>query len=130
MGTINLNGNLVAGPAGASAFPGGAGSYSLATSPDPKPFSVTAQGVKQLNSPSAYQTLPGVGAGSDVTGADFVYIKANAPVLVRLTQAGLGSPAIVQVQGMLIMEFPANALCTLIEVEGSATVEYLATGQS
>jgi hypothetical protein len=124
MSTVAVSG----GPAGSGAFPGGVGSFSLATSPDPKGYSVNASGVKNLNSPSVYVPLPGLGANSDVANADFLYLKSNGPVFVRITQtAGV---QVIHLQGMLMLEFPANDLLTLVELEGSATVEYFVSGQS
>lgn len=129
MSNLQLSGSITAGPAGGSGFPGGIASFSLATTPDPKGFSVCAHGQKLLSSPSSFQTVPGLGTGQDVVNGDFLYLKSNAPITVRLTQAGM-SVQLVGLNGTMILEFPATAYLNLVEVEGSASIEYFISGQS
>ncbi len=129
MSNVVLSGSITAGPVGSSGFPAGVASFAIGTTPDPKGFTVSASGVKLLNSPSSFQALPGLGTGQDVTNADFLYLKANSSVVVRITQAG-GSVQLITIQGTLILEFPATAYLNLVEVEGSATLEYFISGQN
>ena len=82
-----------------------------------------------------WAALSGVGAGDTVTRGQFIFLKVNAPVLVRLTyDDGVG--------GDVLVVLPVDALAPLIlclqgakflkgvEVQGSCTVHYLVSGQS
>jgi hypothetical protein len=126
MSTLTLAGNILASGDGV-AVPSGTDTYPIATTPDPKSYAVSASGVKLLASPSSFLTLSDIGTGGNVTNASFLYLKSSAAITVRITPAGL-SAATFKVQGTLILEFAADALCQLVEVKGTATVEYLATG--
>ena len=85
-------------------------------------------------SPS-WVTLSGVGVLDTVTRGQFLFLKVNAPALVRLTyDDGVG--------GDVLVVLPVDALAPLIlclqgakflkgvEVQGSCTVHYLVSGQS
>ncbi len=126
MSTVAISGTISAGPQGSSGFPAGIASFAIATTPDPKSFSVSASGIKALNSTS-FLELAGLGTDQDVTNCDFLYLKATSPITVRLTQAG-GDVQLITIQGTLILEFPSTAYLNLVEIKGSSTVEYFLSG--
>lgn len=135
MGQIQIGGQIVAGPPGGSspcrdrsvlnvalALKGGAGCKSFAV----------ATGFLQLNLTAVtYQTLPGIGAVPGVTQADTLYLFSGSPILVRMTifQSGGDIVSVVPVDGLLIHEFPASSgYLKLLEAQGTATLEYFASG--
>jgi hypothetical protein len=129
MGTVNLEGSLSAGSgSGDCTFPSMAATATLNTSPSPKSYqNATGTLVRLVASPVAYAVLSGVGVADTVTECDFLYLRTNATVLVRLTQSA--STKVLSVSGTLIIEPPTATPITLVEVQGSATVEYFASGQ-
>lgn len=135
MGQIDLQGALFGGPpTGGSTFPAATFSVPLRMSTTPKPFGV-ATGVLTRNvaSPAAYLTLSGIGAADTVTKGDVLYFKASGAVDLRLTTddgAGGDVVAIVPVQGIVILEFSSSKYLKLVEVQGSASIEYFMSGQS
>ena len=100
---------IAASPSGT--VPAGVSQVPLATNPPTKQSAVqTGLRHKSLNSSGSFQILSGLGATDDVTTADTIYVKSDAPIQLRLTQvnpAG-GSPivSIVNLFGMLFQEFP------------------------
>jgi hypothetical protein len=127
MGTVNLEGSLSAGSgSGDCTFPSMAATATLNTSP--KSYqNATGTLVRLVASPVAYAVLSGVGVADTVTECDFLYLRTNASVLVRVTQSA--STKVLTVSGTLIIEPPTATPITLVEVQGSATVEYFASGQ-
>jgi hypothetical protein len=88
VGQVDLSGSLVIGPTGGGdgAFPTSQDHVSLATTPSPKPSQVASGTISRtLNSPSAYVELSGVGTDDTVTRGDFLYFRADGPVMLRLT---------------------------------------------
>lgn len=86
-----------------------------------------------LNSPNAFVALPALGPSGDVTQGDFLMIRANAPVEVRLTtDDGLGGQTVIDpfVTDLVLMTFGTSRLLELIEVKGSAVLAYLVSGPS
>lgn len=138
MGQVAINGTMQAGPVQVGAgFPQAIYTTPLATSVVPKPFS-TASGVMQrrvsVASP-AFVTLQGVGPSDTVERGDLLYLRSDAPLILRLSNqdplAPLGPPLVVEVPvfGLVLLEFPASSPLVLLEAQGSATVEYAITGQ-
>jgi len=80
--------------------------------------------------------LSGVGATDTVTRGQFLFFKASAPVLVRLTlDDGSGGdvvldPLPIDTLAPLILCFQSAKFLKLLEVQGSGTVHYLVSGQS
>jgi hypothetical protein len=135
LGQVRVDGQITAGPqtigidrttlSTALALKGGstAKSYAVAT------------GILELslNTPSAYQTLPGVGAAPGVTHADTLYFFSDAPVLLRLTTddgAGGSVLSVLPVDGLVVLEFQAAKFLKLVEAEGTSPIEYFASGPS
>ena len=86
-----------------------------------------------MNSTGAFVALPGIGSGENVTNGEFLYLKCDSSLRVRITQLDPGVGTVVgerYVQGILILETSSDKAITLVEVKGSATVEYICTGQS
>lgn len=138
MGVVTLDGSISIGPAssGGNTFPSSTETVAIQTTPNPKQSSVaTGTLVRNLSIPSpAWQVLSGVGANDTVTRCDFLYFRSNAPVQLRLTMEDPANPtgpaivSIVPVQGLLVHEFPNPGCLKLLEFQGSATVEYMASG--
>lgn len=134
-GIIDLSGTIIAGPQTVvdSTFPSMQSTAGLHTTPSPKGWNVcTGLLSRNVNSPSAYVPLNGIGPTGDVVNADFLYLRSNATLKLRITQTdGLGTLVSEQYfSGLKIIEFPSTNCAVLVEVKGTATIEYLASGQS
>ena len=136
-GQVSFGGNLVIGQVGVcegAGFPaavfsipvqlgGGAGCAGS------KPASVKTYGTSQVNSPVAFVTLPGVGAGQPVTKGNFLYLRTAVKMDIRLTMVGTpDTVSVLNVQGILVMEFPDANTLKLLEAQGVGTIEYAVTG--
>jgi hypothetical protein len=134
MGQLSLSGVLQAGPANPvdGQFPGSALTVPLSFISGTKQY-VPGTGVLQRNvaSPGAFAALDGVGAAATVTAGHFLYLKANAPMIVQLTcDDGLGGTVVaeVPVYGLLMLEFPATQPLELLKVKGTGMLEYMVVG--
>lgn len=83
----------------------------------------------------SWVTLSGVGEADTVTRGQFLFVKANAPVLVRLTyDDGAGGDVLVVLPvdtlAPLVLSFQSAKYLKQVEVQGSATIQYLVSGQS
>ena len=139
MGQLVLSGTLQGGPPNGTdigpgprmslnvplAFKGGSWgkSYNAAT------------GILQRSvSTGVYLQLAGVSssASDPVTKGDTLYLLTNGPVSFRLTTddgSGGNVVAVVPVDGFAMWEFPGNKFLKLLEVLGSASIEYFVSGQ-
>jgi len=122
---------VVGGPqaSGGGSFPTGVKTIQLPFNPDPLGYSVETGDVLQLQSPSAFVTVPGVGAApGPVTQGLALLLSVNVPIKVRMTMADPGGGSdivsIVPLNGPMLIQFPPNGYLKLLELEGSATVEY------
>ena len=138
MGTLNLTGTLVSSPPSscdAPAFPSAMTSVPFTLLCNPKSSNVdTGAKTRQLNSPSAFVTLTGVGAGDDVTQADTIYARSRTPgIQLRVTfnnPLGAAIVSVLPLAGLYIHEPDAGSLyyATKIEAQGIGTLEYFASG--
>lgn len=140
MGQLAISGTVLGGPVTVGAaygFPQSLFTTQLATTPNPKPFSA-ASGVltRRVSTVSpSFATLTGVGANDTVQRGDTLYLRSDSQLLLRLSQLdplNPTGPALVRevyVQGLFIVEFPQSSPLVLLEAQGSATIEYLVTGQ-
>ena len=141
MGTVQISGTLTeAPPAGCEApgFPSATTSVPFgqlgAPCPKPSPVSTGAK-TRNVNSPSAFVALSGVGATDDVTQADTVYMRVKAGLFqFRITYrnpAGGSIVAVLPSNGIFLHEAdaPDGFWITLLEVQGSGQIEYFASGQ-
>lgn len=131
--SIVFSGSIVAGPQGSGdcGSPSGVTNIAFGSVPAQLPSAVMAQGNKQINSASAYVTLDGIGPTANVTQGNFLYFKANADMLLRLTTASSLGPDVVSVlpvRGPLVMQFPSASYLKLLEAQGVGSVEYLVSG--
>lgn len=122
---------LAAGPAMVTdnPFPSGTTSIPFALNPDPKPYNAdSGRMTATINSSAAYVPLGGLGSsGGEASQAHTVYFRCQTPMLLRETYqnpAGGTLQALHQVSGLFVKEYPANALLTLLEVQGSGQVEW------
>ena len=134
MGTVSFQGEIEARPQVVSdtSFPGGRTDISLILTPTSKPAGVmTGVALRTINSPSSYVALTGVGVTDTVTQSNFVYLRTNAPMLIRLTFKDGSNPDIVSVlpmNGACVYEVDVSRYLKLIEVMGSGQVEWFASG--
>lgn len=130
---VQLQGSsLMAGPTVAndgSTFPSGSTIIPLDFTPAQKTYQVTSgRQLIQINSPSTFATLPGIGAGGSVTQVSTLYLRTNSPFIFRATYQN-GAPQQLQyVYGLWIAEFDPSKPLVLLEVQGAGQVEYLAVG--
>lgn len=132
MGTITVEGNLNGGPGTVSeGFPSASFNASLRLISSPKGFGA-ATGVLsvRLNSPSAFAPLAGV--PDNCQRANFFYLKCDTAIALRLTfDDGIGGDTLVvlpAVRGLFVAEFDDVKFLKLIEAQGSAQLEWLASG--
>ena len=133
-GVIDLSGTIFAGPPNVTdtTFPNMRDTVDLHTTPTQRQYAVCTGALSRtIASTGAYVTLGGIGPTDTVTKADFLYLRCNGTLRIRMTQVdGLGTLVSEQdVGGLLVLEKPSAGCITLLEVKGSATVEYLAAGQ-
>ncbi|HUU43034.1 MAG TPA: hypothetical protein VMX57_04605 [Planctomycetota bacterium] len=137
--SVTLLGNLTAGPQGVceGGFPSGvlqvafglAGSCPGAgTKPALRKFWTS----QDVNSPSSFAGLDGVGVGQSVTQANTLYLRTTTAMLFRLTfadpAAGPDFVSVIPVKGLLILEPSEAGYLKLLEVQGAGKVEYFASG--
>jgi hypothetical protein len=137
MGQVSVSGSITLGPSsgGDGSFPASQDTVPLALSqPTKQAGAMTGCMSRQLNSPSSYVTLSGVGATDTVTRCDFLYIRSDAPIKVRVTQVdpagGADIVSELNLQGPWTHEFPANGYVKLVEAKGSARIEFAFSGIS
>lgn len=137
--SVTLLGTLMAGPQGVceGGFPSGllqvqfglAGSCPGAGT---KPASKKTWSSQDINSPSAYVAIDGVGTGESVTQANTVYIRTVVPMQIRATfanpEGGADIVSIVPVLGLFILEPSAAGYVKLLEAKGQGKVEVFASG--
>lgn len=130
-----IQGSIVAGPAGCTdtaTFPGGISNVpALAFNPPQKGYNVsTGLQSPNVNSPSSFQTLSGIGTGQTVTQASMLYLRTTTPVLVEVTMNGVdgGTAQVLSVSGLLVLEPGPSNYITAVAVQGQGQVEYMAVG--
>lgn len=138
MGSVSISGAVLGGPPQVGVgFPGALFNAPLATTPSPKPFSA-ASGVltrRVAQASPGFVTLSGVGSGDTVERGDLLYLRCDAQLLLRLSQTDPLNPGdpplqrLLYVSGLVLIEFPFASPLVLLEAQGSATIEYLITGQ-
>ena len=126
--SLQFNGALILGPpsAGDCGFSDGTFSQSFGFT---EPAAVSAQHTKNVNSPSAFVALDGIGV--TVTQATFFFLKTASVFIVRITYKPLSGPDVVStipVMGPMLVKTPSDQYIKLVEVQGSGAVSYLATG--
>lgn len=135
MPQVEISGTVTIGPAngGSGSFPSSSNTMQLDTTPSPKQSgAATGVLIRTLSSPSSYVTLDGIGPTSTVTKCDFLSFRSDGAVKLRLTQAdpagGADIVSIINVQGLEVHEFPTNGYLKTLEAQGSARIEYAASG--
>lgn len=135
MGQVVIQGTLAAGPpASSSGFPSSTAAFVLATTPNPKSYNESSGVLTHtLNSPNAFIPLAGCGASGPVTKADTFSFRSDTQVTLQITQVNpAGGPNLVatlNLQGLCVLEFPANSLCVGVSAQGTANLEYFFSGQ-
>jgi hypothetical protein len=130
-GAVQLTATLLAGPTTVTdnQFPSGTTNLPFGLNPPQKAYNVdTGVMVANVISPVAFVALGGVGPGGSVTQAQTLYVRTLTPVQVRLTYLGDVTPKIRYLGGATLEEADPAHPITLVEVMGSATVEYYAAG--
>lgn len=139
MGRAVLSGNLTVGPGAVTegVFPSMRADVQIAFIDGSQGKSAErATGIlsRQINSPAAFVELQGVGPTDTVTQGNTLYLKSNAPVDLRLTRDdGAGGQDVTEtpgVHGLFVVEFSTTKPLELLEIRGSATIEYLICGPS
>lgn len=128
MGTVSLSGVVVLGPDGSSAYAFPNAETTIPLIAATSDYAVSTDGLHIVASADDYVDAPGVGTTGPVTQGRFLYARSDAPLLLRLTTAA--GTAIVQIEGLLILEFAADSPLTKLEVKGIARLSYLVAGQS
>lgn len=132
---VKIDVTLAAGPpngCGEGSFPSAQTTVAGGVGPSAcggKPYSA-ASGlqVRTVNVASpTYLELAGVSPDGTVVKADTLYFKASAPVTLRLTTED-AAVEVAPIGGLLVREFPPGKALTLLEIQGSATIEYFVSG--
>ncbi len=119
-----LTGSLTVAPPTATetSVPGG---VSVAEFTTVRPFAAqTGLIVRTLASPGALVVLEGPGV--TVTQVFFLYLRTSAPIEIEITQNG--SPRLVEVNGLMILEADTLNPITGLRAKGSGVIEYFAAG--
>lgn len=129
--SLTLEGNIVLGPQGVCEGGGPQGVLNMpfsigACSCVPAPISGSY--MKTLAA-ATFVTLPGIGANDAMTKCKFLFVRTNASLSLRLTQFG-GTAQTLDVNGLCILQFPSDKALVLLEALGTATIEYVAVGDS
>lgn len=136
MGQIDLSGSLTAGPPSAgSGFPSASEVIGLQLLSSPKSSGVATGALVRTIAVAdpTWLALSGVGATDTVTKCDTLVVRCTSSLLFRLTTddgAGGDVVSIVPIQGLLLLEFPADKFLKLLEVQGTGQLQYFVSGQS
>jgi hypothetical protein len=129
---VQIAGTLVAGPAQSTdtTFPSTVTNEPFNLNPANKSYNVTTgMNVVSANSPSSFETLPGIGgAVGPVTQAKVLYLRTVVPMQFRITYTGDATPKVRYVNGISIEEVDLSHTITLVEVQGAGVVSYWACG--
>jgi hypothetical protein len=130
VGAINLAGALIVGPdTSNTGFPGNETSIPLIASNND--YAVSDTGLMNVASDDDYIPVPGVSEDGPVTNARLLYVRTNGALLIRITTpTAADTPQVLPVNGLLLMEFPEADPLQLLEVKGTARLEYLVAGQT
>lgn len=135
MSQVTLSGTLTVAPATVvdGTFPAATTTTPLALNPTQKQANVdTGIQSRNLNSPSSYATLSGVGATDTVTQGNFLYLRTKVPMLVQLVvnnpAGGTVTVTGIPINGLLILEFDATRYLVGLSVQGSGYVEWFVSG--
>lgn len=96
-----------------------------------KAFHVPSGAPRSVNSPGSFVTLEGV--PTTVTHGEFLWLQSNAAVVLEITtDDGSGGSTVqtVDVQGLVLLEFPPAKYLKLLRAKGVASIAYLVTGPS
>lgn len=134
MGTVSVQGSLLAGPVSVGAsFPSASLQEQLSLLNNPKAYQA-ATGIlsRRIASPSGFLALPTVGSAGDVTRGDTLYAKCDGPLILRITQddgsGSPGDPVDLPIQGLFMMEFPSTQPLLALSVKGNANLVYFVSG--
>lgn len=124
MGTLTVKGAIIAGPDRPTTdFPTAETNVALVSKV--RDYAVAMpHALVAVASPSAYVDVPGI--GDAVTQVAFLYVRAEAALLFRLTT--VDGTSVLRIDGLVVLEFAAAAPLTGLEVQGSGRYEILAAG--
>ena len=91
-------------------FPSGEALVAMDLLPPLKGYIVTTgRQLYNINSPSAFAPIPGVGTNGPVTQGHTLYMRSNGPFLVQLTMTGVdgGTSQEIPLYGTMLIEFNA-----------------------
>ncbi len=138
VGNVVLDGSFVGTPlvGGEASFPNGVSVGQFALTPSPKPYgSLSPAQTTSIDSPSSFVALSGV--GTTVKQANTFYLRTDADVVVRITQLdgasptpAPSSPQLISVKGLLVIEASNARAVVLVEVKGTARVEWFSSGDT
>jgi hypothetical protein len=98
---------------------------------DEKNATASDSGVRAISSPSSYVDVRCVGTNEAVTKGSFLYARASAAMLLRLTTddgAGGSVLAVLPIDGLLVFEVDPDKFLKLLEAQGEGTLEFLVSG--
>lgn len=133
MTQLKLSGSLIAGPPTVTdgTFPSMTASAPITTKENPKTYQRATGILRRVETFVAFTDLGE--PGQVVNQATFLYFRSDSPVELRLTTddgVGGNEVAIVPVDGLCMLEFDATQFLKLLEMNGSATIEYFLSGPS
>ena len=137
MGQVAVNGTLVAGTSVCGCdcgFPSETVTAAFATTPNPKGYQVASGCLTRhlATALNVFVGLSGIGATDTVTAADFLWVRTDSPMQIRVSQKTDPSTTVVtvhQVTGLFVWEPPTSQPIVLLEASGSGTIEYFVSGQ-
>lgn len=139
MGRVVVSGNLQAGPNVVSegVFPSMQATAIIALREGSQGKSadrMTGVLSRRINSAAAFVPLQGVGPTDTVTQGDFLYLKCDNAIDLRLTvDDGAGGQTVITlegIRGLVILEFDTTQPLELLEAQGVTALEYFVSGPS
>lgn len=132
MQQVKLSGSVTVAPptVSDSTFPGGVYTGVLTTLPSPKQAPVYDSHTRNLNAPSDYVTLYGIGPADTVTKGNFLFIRTTSLIWFEVTFQNTPSNTVSEfpVMGTMLIEVPDLNAITLLRAKGTGYIEYCVTG--
>jgi hypothetical protein len=134
VGQLKFEGNLIAGPPSINGDGYGMQVIAPVTLKSAPSSFDAASGVLRRSlsvAAPAWGPLQGVGPTDTVTQGTFLYVRTTSLVLLRLTTNDGAGGTVVElnpVDGLYVREFGSQRPLELLEVQGTATIEYFVSG--
>ncbi len=130
---LSLNGQFISGGGASDGCAGSMATVIQGSFASSLPDTAKSANTLNVNSPTTFYALPGVGPSGSVTLGTFAFLRLGSRFEVKITQYGTvsGDPDIVStfpVTGVAILNYPNENAIKSIELKGAGAVEYIVAG--